>query len=81
MAARNWFSSKGRDIESEFNASGSIANPPTNTDIDALRDALTGLLRFAYADFNIDANFDFIRNDFNANGMGFDGLLDSRYQY
>jgi bacillopeptidase F (M6 metalloprotease family) len=77
VAARNWFSSKGRDIESEFNSSGSITNPPGNADIDALRDALTGLLRFAYADFNIDANFDFIRNDFNANGMGFDGLLDN----
>ena len=76
VAARNWFTSKGRDIDSEFEADGDIADPPSDSDINALRDALTGLLRFAYADFNVDANFDFIRNDFSANGMGFDGLLD-----
>jgi len=77
VAARNWFTSKGRDIESEFDASGDLTNPPTEDDVNALRDALTGLLRFAYADFSIDANFDFIRNDFTANGIGFDGLLDN----
>ena len=76
VAARNWFKQNGDDID-DFDGDDAITNPPTDDDINDLVDALVGLLRFAYEDFEVTDGFDFIRDDFNANGMGFDGLLDN----
>ncbi|MGD8569942.1 MAG: PKD domain-containing protein, partial [Gammaproteobacteria bacterium] len=77
VVARNWFKSRGRDIDEEFDNGEPIGSPPLATEISALIEAVNNLLDAAYGEFleNKDG-FDFQHVEFNADGTGFDRLLD-----
>ena len=76
VAARNWFKSRGRDIETEHDDDNPIVSPPTKANFDPLKIALKNLFRIAFSEFNLPEGFDFIKSKFDADHTGFDGLLD-----
>ena len=73
---RNWFASKGRDIDTEFNAVGEITSPPVQSDIESVSQSLKKIMATTFSQFNISPEFDFLSSEFDANSTGFDKLLD-----
>ncbi|KPJ90059.1 MAG: hypothetical protein AMJ53_14975, partial [Gammaproteobacteria bacterium SG8_11] len=76
VVARNWFKSRHRDIDAEFDSDTEIENAPLTDEIEALISALQNLLKAAFDDFSVTADFDIQRSRFDANSTGFDLLLD-----
>ena len=76
VVARNWFKSRDRDIDTEFDSDDAIENPPLSNEIAALIAALKNLLAAAYQEFSVDDAFNFQSTRFDADGTEFDGLLD-----
>lgn len=75
-ACRNWFSVRGRDVDDEFDGDGEVKDPPQENELTTIRDAIRALLRIAYERFGVGAAFDFGHTPFDADGTGFDRLLD-----
>ena len=76
VVARNWFGSRGRNIEQEFDSNDIISNPPLETQVTALISAIKSLLVVAFQKFNVQSDFNFINSSFAADGTHFDQLLD-----
>jgi hypothetical protein len=77
VTVRNWFTHRDRNIEAEFEDDNQITDPPLKDDIDKIKSVFIRLLAAAYEneEFNLDTDFDFISDAFNANEQGFDKLL------
>ena len=76
LIIRNWYKVKGSDVEMEFDNDQALANPPTESEIDLIKQALAAILSELFASFNLPDNFDLIKTAFDADGQNFDRLLD-----
>ncbi|MDH5327018.1 MAG: chitobiase/beta-hexosaminidase C-terminal domain-containing protein [Gammaproteobacteria bacterium] len=81
IVARNWFTSRSRNIESEFDTVGGFQTPALEgfqAQINALIAAIKNLLALAFSDpaFAVPADFNFMSSEFSADATGFDKVLD-----
>jgi len=77
VSARNWFAVHSRNIDQAFDDENAIANPPTADELTELSRAIRTLLRIAYIQFGVSADFDFDHTPFSADSNAFDKLLDN----
>jgi len=76
LIVRNWFKVRGRDVELEFDDNAELFNPPSEVEINAVKQALAAILSELFNVFGMPDSFDMINSAFNANGQDFDRLLD-----
>jgi hypothetical protein len=77
LITRNWFKFNGREVETVFDAPGPLVPVPQAAQIRTAESILRELLGDMLLSAGIDpAGFDLISTPFNADGNGFDNILD-----
>ncbi|MDH5545078.1 MAG: chitobiase/beta-hexosaminidase C-terminal domain-containing protein [Gammaproteobacteria bacterium] len=76
LVLRNWFAVQDRDIDQDFESDETIVNAPAREAIDANVVALEALLASLYDELGVASDFDFLNSEFDADGTGFDQVLD-----
>lgn len=77
VIARNWYAGRGVDIAEIFVCNGSMPAQPTEEQLGAIQNTLEGVLNTMYNTVGVPSGFDMLTSDFDADGTGFDKLLDS----
>lgn len=75
LIIRNWFQTKGLDIDSEFTGSGAPSQMPTQAEIDAIEDEINAIVAQVLADYGVSTDVDLLATPFNADGTGFDAFI------
>ncbi|MDH5694320.1 MAG: hypothetical protein OEZ47_14585, partial [Gammaproteobacteria bacterium] len=76
LVTRNVTKIIGKNISEIFNNGQELVDPPSKEDINISSAGIQNLLSVAYKTFSVNDQFDLIHSEFNADGAGFDGLLD-----
>ena len=76
LVTRNVIATRGKNIADIFNNGEELIDPPNTENISASSDAIKRLLSVAYQTFSVNSQFNLIHSEFNADGSGFDSLLD-----
>lgn len=74
LIIRNWFKSKGLDVDAVF--TGQSTTLPTNLETNNIRQSVEGVLSKLFPELNVPANFDVMNTRFEANSTAFDKVLD-----
>lgn len=78
LIIRNWYEVAGSDVDSVFNGTGSILPTPTETEIAVIEAVIRDILTAWLAQVGLDpSSFNLITSTFNADGTGFDKVLDN----
>lgn len=78
LIIRNWYKVKGSDIDTDFSASGALSQVPTATEIDTIEAVVVSIISNWLSTVGLDtATFNLITSSFNADGTGFDQVLDN----
>lgn len=77
LIVRNWFKSKKVNIDAEFASDIAVAQLPSAGDVNAIKSAIQELFALILSKYNLPANFDLFATAFDANGAGFDRMLDN----
>ena len=76
LIIRNWFKSKNVDINAEFDSELAATLLPTVKEVDDVKTAIRDIFKLILVKYNLPADFDLLSSVFDANGSGFDKLLD-----
>ena len=79
LIVRNWFKGKNIDINAEFENDIAISQLPTVDQVNAIKSAIKELFALILAKYNLPTDFDLLSSAFDANGSGFDNLLDKSH--
>ncbi len=77
LIIRNWYLAKGTDVDTVFNGTGLLLNLPTVTEIATMQNVIKSILTTQLNLFLDSATFDMFTTAFDANGTGFDAILDN----
>jgi hypothetical protein len=79
LIVRNWFATKGLDINNEFEKGGAIAQLPSVSEINAIEKEIEGVISQILKDYGVISNnnntIDLLSTPFTINGQGFDNFL------
>ncbi|VAX34571.1 hypothetical protein MNBD_NITROSPIRAE03-1708, partial [hydrothermal vent metagenome] len=76
LIIRNWYIAKGTDVDTVFNGTGPLPSPPDATEIATMQSVIKSILT-TQLDLLLDSGtFNLFTTAFDANGTGFDALLD-----
>lgn len=76
LIIRNWYKVQGSSVETAFNSSGAIS-VPTVTEINTIEATVRQIISAWLQSAGLDPDsFNLISSSFDANGSGFDGVLD-----
>lgn len=75
LAIRNWFSTQGRDIDSEFAQAGIIDSLPTQSQISAINSRISALIARSLSDYGLSGT-NLTTVSFDSNDTGVDEFLD-----
>ncbi len=76
LIVRNWFKGKNVDINAEFANDLAVSQLPTADQVNAIKSAIQELFALILSKYNLPPGFDLFSTAFDANGAGFDNLLD-----
>ncbi|MBI5755878.1 MAG: hypothetical protein HZA12_03045 [Nitrospirae bacterium] len=78
LIIRNWYKVKGADIDTVFSSSGALSQVPTASEIDTIAAVVVNIISSWLSTVGLDAStFNMITSAFNADGTGFDKVLDN----
>ncbi|MBW2096917.1 MAG: carboxypeptidase regulatory-like domain-containing protein [Deltaproteobacteria bacterium] len=76
LLIQNWYAVQGTDVKTVFDAQGAIdPAPPTKTELDTMQSVIKSLLSALKPVFDF-TDFDFVTSAFDADGTGFDHMLE-----
>jgi len=78
LIIRNWYKVKGKDVETEFGGTGALSLPPTANEIATIESVVRNVLAIFLSQVGLNSKtFNLITSSFDANGTGFDKVLDN----
>jgi len=78
LIIRNWYKVQGSDVETDFGGTSALVKVPTATDINTIEAVIKSILSTNLASVGMtNANFNLLTSSFNADGTGFDKVLDN----
>lgn len=77
LIVRNWFKSKKVNIDTEFAGDIATTQLPSASEVNAIKSAIQELFALILSKYNLPANFDLFATAFDADGAGFDKMLDN----
>ncbi len=75
LIIRNWFQTKGLDINTAFTGSGAPSQMPTLTEINAIEDEVNAIVKQVLISYDVDTDVDLLSTPFDADGTGFDNFI------
>jgi len=75
LIIRNWFQTKGLNINAEFAGSSEPSQMPTLTEINAIEDEVNGIVKQVLTSYGVSTDIDLISTPFDADGTGFDRFI------
>ncbi len=75
LIIRNWFATKGLDINNEFEKNSAITQLPTLQEVNAIESEIEGVIKQILKDYGVNDNIDLLATPFSVNGQGFDKFL------
>ena len=75
LIIRNWFATKGLDINNEFEKNSAITQLPTLQEVNAIESEIEGVIKQVLKDYGVNDNIDLLATPFSVNGQGFDKFL------
>lgn len=79
LIVRNWFKSKGLDVDTEFSSGSAPTQMPTEAEINAIEKEINAIIEQVLADYGVSTDIDLLATLFEANGTGFDAFLDNNH--
>ncbi len=76
LIIRNWYIAKGTDVDTVFNGTGPLFSPPAATEIATMQNVIKSILTTQLNLFLDSSTFNLFNTAFDADGTGFDALLD-----
>ncbi len=77
LIIRNWFKVRGLDLDAVFTTAGTIANMPTQLEVDEIKDEIQAIVAQVLDKNGVASDVDLLSTPFDADGTGFDGFLDN----
>jgi len=76
LIIRNWYLAKGTSVDTVFNGTGPLSSPPDATELATMQNVIKSVLDLQLDLFLDSGAFDLFSTAFDADGTGFDALLD-----
>ena len=78
LIIRSWYNVKGHDINADFDGTGALLVPPTADQIALIEEIIRNILSTWFTNVGLSAeSFNLLTSPFDANGEGFDKILDN----
>ncbi len=78
LIIRNWYKVQGSDIDTDFGGTGALLLPPTTSEIATIEAVIRNILSAWLTNVGLSAtDFNLLNSSFDANGEGFDKILDN----
>lgn len=76
LIIRNWYLANSTDVDTVFNGTGPLTTPPTATELVTMQNVIKSILTMQLDLVMDSSTFDMFSTVFNADGTGFDAILD-----